>query len=446
MKTIVNKCDLVSLTGCLILIVLIFIPFHAFLTVWASAIFGHYTFIRLWKEAILLLCLIVCIYLFFADKKLRRSVLGSKLFFLIVAYLAVQVIWGLVAYAHHDLSKKALLYGLLLNCRFLIFFLVAWAISMKTKLLNNNVINVIIWPATIVIIFGLAQIFVLPKDFLVHFGYGLNTIPAYETINSNSNYLRIESTLRGANPLGAYILIPLSLATVLFFRFKKSWRKLVFIIAGLVVLIFSFSRSAWAGSVVSISFSIFYSVKSRATREKLIIFSVIIVVVLGSLAVIFKNSTRVQNIVLHTQSNSAVKTTSDQGHTSAVKGGLKDIVTNPIGKGPGSAGPASVYNNHPARIAENYYIQIGQETGVIGLALFLVINVYVGIILWRQKQDNLSLALLASFLGIFIINMLSHAWSDDTLAYLWWGLAGIAIGTKTLSSKNSQKSKNQTSA
>jgi hypothetical protein len=25
--------------------------------------------------------------------------------------------------------------------------------------------------------------------------------------------------------------------------------------------------------------------------------------------------------------------------------------------------------------------------------------------------------------------MLSHAWADDTLAYVWWGLAGIAMVT-----------------
>jgi len=24
--------------------------------------------------------------------------------------------------------------------------------------------------------------------------------------------------------------------------------------------------------------------------------------------------------------------------------------------------------------------------------------------------------------------MVSHAWADDTLAFLWWGLAGIALG------------------
>jgi hypothetical protein len=26
-----------------------------------------------------------------------------------------------------------------------------------------------------------------------------------------------------------------------------------------------------------------------------------------------------------------------------------------------------------------------------------------------------------------VVNLLSHAWADDTLTYVWWGLAGIAM-------------------
>jgi hypothetical protein len=39
----------------------------------------------------------------------------------------------------------------------------------------------------------------------------------------------------------------------------------------------------------------------------------------------------------------------------------------------------------------------------------------------------LARVLLASLAGIIFVNLLSHAWTDDTLAYLWWGLTGIAL-------------------
>ena len=99
----------------------------------------------------------------------------------------------------------------------------------------------------------------------------------------------------------------------------------------------------------------------------------------------------------------------------------------PLGAGTGTAGPASVYNDHPARIAENYYIQIGQEAGVIGLALFVAINLLVAGRLWHRRGQLLPDVLLASLIGISLVNLLSHAWTDDTISYVWWGLAGAAL-------------------
>jgi O-antigen ligase len=122
-----------------------------------------------------------------------------------------------------------------------------------------------------------------------------------------------------------------------------------------------------------------------------------------------------------------VKTSSNHGHVSALKQGIHDVVHEPLGRGPGTAGPASAYNNQPARISENFFLQVGQETGLIGLALFLLINGGVGYLLWLRREDPLSLALFASLIGLTAVNLLGHAWADDTLAYIWWGLAGIAM-------------------
>ncbi|HSH18546.1 MAG TPA: hypothetical protein VK978_04110, partial [Candidatus Saccharimonadales bacterium] len=136
-----------------------------------------------------------------------------------------------------------------------------------------------------------------------------------------------------------------------------------------------------------------------------------------------------QNIFFHTNEHSRSAESSNAGHVAAVRNGSADMVQAPLGSGTGTAGPASVYNQAPARIAENYYIQIGQEVGVLGLALFLAINVLVVRRLWALRQSStLAVVLLASFLGITIINLLMHAWTDDTLAYLWWGFAGAAVG------------------
>jgi O-antigen ligase len=85
----------------------------------------------------------------------------------------------------------------------------------------------------------------------------------------------------------------------------------------------------------------------------------------------------------------------------------------------------------PARVPENYFLQIGQETGWPGLTLFIMLLAAVAGALWRRRSSPLSLMLLASFVGLNLVALVSHSWTDDTLAYLWWGLAGLAVGMTT---------------
>lgn len=411
----------------LVMLVLLLMPLHAFLTVWLSSIYGHYTAFRLWKEALLLICFVGLLYLILADRTIRTQTITRLLVWLVLLYGAINLLWGLVAYYRHEVIAKALGYGLIVDLRFPAFFLVTWAIASRTSRLRNNWLRLVLWPAIIVAVFGLLQAWLLPYNFLAHFGYGPKTIPAYETINSNLHYLRIMSTLRGANPLGAYLLVPISVLAVLIVRGQRRWPYLVLLAALLGTLYYSFSRSAWLGAALSLGFIGLISLCSRQAKLRLLAAAgALVIVSLGALLVL-RNNVGFENVIFHTQKHSAVATTSDTGHAAALKTGVHDITHNPFGHGPGSAGPASVYNNHPARIAENYFVQIGQETGWLGLLLFLLLNAGVGYLLWLHRADNLALALLASLIGISFINLLSHAWADDTLAYVWWGLAGITM-------------------
>ena len=431
MKASALKYGILSATAAIITITLLLIPFHAFLTVWLASNFGHYTAFRLWKEMLLALAALGGLYLALFDKKVRASTLYHELTWLIIAYAAVQIIWGLWALHHHSVSLKAMAYGVLLNLRFLLFFFVAWAVGARTKRLSAGWSTVVIWPALIVIGLGLLQAFILPTDFLRHFGYSEKTIFPYETINHNAKYVRIMSTLRGANPLGAYLLLPISGLLVLMTIGKRNWRRVLMLVGALMVLFFSFSRAAWIG-VVLCALAVGLTQLKRK-HWPFVAMPVVVVLVIGvALLITLRHNAHFQNIIFHTQEHSLVKTTSDQGHASALRAGLHDIVHEPLGRGPGTAGPASLYNiDHPARIAENYYVQIGQETGWIGLTLFLIILGFVAWLLLQRRADPLALTLLVSLAGICFVNLLSHAWTDDTLAYLWWGLAGIAIGTAT---------------
>lgn len=428
MKILTLKYTILSWISAFTMAILLLMPFHAFLTVWAASMFGHYTTFRLWKEVLLVLCILGATYLLITDHKIRTHTLSRRLVWLIVAYASVNLIWGLVAYKKGGVTAEALGYALISNLRFLAFFLITWAVALRMARLRAHWQWLVYWPAMGVVGFGLLQIFVLPDDFLKHFGYSDLTIPAFNTVNENQSFVRIASTLRGANPLGAYLLIPISLLIVLLLRPTRTWLQAGFLVASLVVLYFTFSRSAWIGGLLSIA--VILAVSLRTRRSRMITAAIIVCLSLAAsvAALTLNRNDTFENVVWHTQEESEIKVSSNHQRLDAMQRGLEDIAEQPIGSGPGSAGPASVYNEpHPVRISENYFIQIGQETGVIGMALFTLICAGVGYLLWIRRVDPLALSLFASFVGLTFINLLSHAWADDTLAYVWWGLAGIAM-------------------
>src|SRR5665213_1787649 len=85
----------------IITVILVLVPFHAFLTVWASSNFGHYTAWRLWDEVLLMVVMVLAIVLCFwcgAWKSIRQL----HVFWLIMAYAALELTIGLVAYLKHD--------------------------------------------------------------------------------------------------------------------------------------------------------------------------------------------------------------------------------------------------------------------------------------------------------------------------------------------------------
>lgn len=419
-----------------IAVILVLLPFHAFITVWLSSGLGHYTLLRLWKEFLLLLIALGAINILLKEKHLRQKLLSLRLAKLIAAYFLLLLICGFIALARHTVAAKAVWYGLLIDSRFLVFFLAVLVISANHDWLLRKWRPVILIPAAVVAAFAVLQYLFLPYDLLKHFGYGPSTISPYETINHNLSHIRVASTLRGANPLGAYLIIPISILTAWSLRGRRqSIYKLALGTVLLLALVFSFSRSAWIGTFLAFLTIAWLSLKTEAARKKTFIAASLLLVLAAVLGITLRNNLSFENAVLHTDRNSHAVQSSNQGHSAAFKGAVKDIAHKPLGAGVGSAGPQSVYNNKSTRIAENYYLQIGQEVGVIGMLLFIAINIGVGKMLFNRRQDPLALALLASLIGLSFVNLLSHAWADDTLAYIWWGLAGLALAPRLAKQK-----------
>jgi len=411
-------------------VVLVLVPFHAFLTVFASSLVGHYMVLRLWDDVLLLVLVGIGCFWLVKDRDLRKWFGSSLLVRLTLAYAALTLLLGFVSWAKGDVLPKALAYGVLVNLRFLAWFLAVLLAARKSQWLRRSWPKLVLIPAAIVVVFAVGQYTVLPHNFLSHFGYhAATTIAPIETINHNSHYIRVQSSLRGANPLGAYLVVVLSALGVLFIRGKRKLLCGIFGLVALYALYASGSRSAWIGTLLSLAVVAWLQLKTRRQQIGFGITSLLILAAAASGYLLLQGNTGLQNAVLHTQDHSAVSTSSNSAHASALRSGVQDVLHQPLGDGPGTAGPASEYNGkHPARIAENYYVQIAQETGWLGLALYLSIVVLVALELYVQiGQSRLVLIVFASLIGLSFVSVLSHAWTDDTLAYVWWGLAGIAL-------------------
>lgn len=408
--------------------ILVLLPFHAFLTTWAGSNFGNLDAWRIWKELIIFASTPLGIYVAWRTPAVRTWLLRSWLPRLIFVYILLSLILGAFALMQDRVNGSALTYAWLSNLRYLGFFLLIIGVSARSSVMRRYWPYAVGIPAAIVIVFGLIQP-ALPYDFLRHFGYGPETIPAFQTVDNKLEYQRIQSTLRGANPLGAYLV----LITALLAGAWKSlpvtiWVKVLALAALGGALILTFSRSAYLGAFTAVATVVFASVVSRKVRRYLGM-ALIGAMLIGAGAVVaLRNNDTVQNIFFHSDETSQSSASSNTGRAAALSSGARDIVSEPLGRGPGTAGPASFRNDEQPRIAENYFLQIGQETGWLGLGLFVAINILLGRALWILRRDKMALGLFAGLLGLTVVNMLSHAWADDTLGLLFWGLAGLVVG------------------
>lgn len=423
-----------------IIAILVLVPFHAVLSTWAGSNFGHLDLFRIWKELLLIPLGAYAVFLVAKKPPLLKTWTHSWLVWAILLYGLFFTGFALVTLSGHLVAPSAIIYSLLTNLRFLWFMLVVWAVTDTNALIRRQWAKIILLPAGGVVAFGLLQRFALPADVLRHVGYGPDTIPASATVDQKVDYRRIQSTLRGANPLGAYLIIPITTAVAFVRRKAYLW---VFILAAMTVFFFTYSRSAALGIIAAIVFFVWHGLKDARLRKLLVLVGVIVMVVMATSVWTLRNNNAVQTTLFHTDETSQAGASSNSQRLQAMKSGVRDIAHQPLGAGPGTAGPASARNYGHARIAENYYLQIGQEIGFVGLGLFILINVLVVQRLWK-RTDTLSRVLLASFIGITIVNLMSHAWVDDTLSLLWWGLAGAALSAPDiLKRRHEQKAKTQ---
>lgn len=419
------RTPLVRIYALILIVIMGGIAVTAPFSVGFGTLFPHFALlIKSWKEILMGIALILAVIIV-TRRGLWHELARDWVLRLIAAFALLHI----VLLAWHWRGAMAAAAGLLIDLRFVLFFTLIYILLRVTPTYRIVLLIISAIGAEVVVIFGALQLF-LPRDILSHIGYGPKTILPYMTVDKNPNYIRINSTLRGPNPLGAYAGIVLTVLVSIVARqpqwLKSRSRQLSFsfvTICTLVTLWISYSRSALIGAVVAVVIVGAVVWRKWLQRNWKAVVEIGIVVLFLAIFIISQGGFAA-NVIRHNNPGTGAKVTSDDAHLSSLKAGMKEFITQPLGDGIGSTGSASLFSDN-GNIIENQYFFVAHESGWLGLGLFVAILLLVLRRAWRDRRDWLALAVFASGLGLLIIGVLLPVFADDTVSIIWWGLAGI---------------------
>jgi hypothetical protein len=406
------------------------IVLHAPLSVGLGVLFPKYLLIiKSWKEIVMVLFVPLAIYVI-TRYTLWRELLRDWIFRLIALYVLLHVVISIAMY--QGVTETAA--GLAIDLRYILFFALLYVGVKVLPQYRRRLLQIGIVGAFIVVGFATAQLF-LPADILSHIGYSKQTIAPYLTVDENTHYIRVNSTLRGPNPLGAYAGMVLALIMAAFIRAKLQLKdkkvligSAILFVCSIVALWISYSRSALIGAGIGVVIVGLVVLVQRGVSRKVWLLGSGIVLTLAVVvsAIVVRGGTFISNVFLHINPNGGSAVNSNTGHVTSLETSVNGLIHHPFGIGVGSTGSASLYGGS-GDIIENQYLFVGHEIGWLGLALFIILYVFLLVRLWHTRSDWLSLGVFASGIGLGFIGLLLPVWADDTVSIVWWGLAAIAL-------------------
>lgn len=414
-----------------LIILLVYMPFHVFLSQSLSLLTGG---LDVWKVAKDVLIAVLALFTF--CMVILEGKASRRFWWLAGGAAGYGALHLLLWATHPDIYKTSAVLGFAYNMRLPAMLVIgygAYTLS-PIKFVFSSLLKTITGVASVIVVFGLLQ-YILPKDLLSHFGYSLaRGVRPFFFIDDNPAYPRIMSSLRDPNSLAAYLLVPIAALTAWVGRQRgrRLYVGVAVLAAHLLAVYLTFSRSAWLAALLVVGLAVWWAYRPEVVAavkqwRKWWPAGAVAVFVLCLLAVPVLHKVTHSGIITHATSEVSSDDLNSNGfHEEFIKRGLHGIATDPLGHGPGTAGLASIQDHAHVFLTENYYVQIGYELGVLGVVLFVAGNVWLYLAL-RRGRSPLATVLLASFWGYVVMNMLLHTWSNEAVAVQWWGLAGVAL-------------------
>ena len=238
--------------------------------------------------------------------------------------------------------------------------------------------------------------------------------------------VRAGSLLFQAITLGFFLLLPLSLALHRWLR--RSEPRLLLAIAGSGAgALLTFTRSAVLGAAVLVLSAVWALPAGVGNRRAKTLVT--------SAGVVASGLWLASSIGLLERFASATARTdvSTQKHLDRSLEALRVLLDRPLGLGLGT-GPTTSGRTDTATslVAENSYLQVGLEVGVVGMLLFTALLALVVVAAFRRARTvtddgGLVGGVAAAALGLFVGGFFLHVWTNIPTSWTFWAVAGLAL-------------------
>lgn len=356
--------------------------------------------------------------------RLRQSLKATTHLKLFGALLCTYSLWIIISGLLHGASIRETFLALLFDTALFWSFFVLVGSQAFDRVASKRILrSVLLSIGALSAIACLLYILGVHDNIDTWLGYGKCTGETTLRTGGTTGWLRSRGFVRNPNELGALLVMPLTLLVGLLFTAKRqsSYAPKALVLVSLeMLLIFTFSRSAWLAAAVALVTLGLLDRKVRGIlfQPKILIMFGIGIVALGML--LFSNGKLIDELILHRsgQSNSTSKHWTDKSN------GTRYIAENPLGTGPGSSGAVgAALKDGPSINTESAYLDVGAQYGVFGL--FLVVWMTALIVrLLLVARSSVSNSILAGFMGLVVSGLLIPVWSNLTVTLL----AGILLG------------------
>lgn len=349
---------------------------------------------------------------FFSLGQYKRSALDYSILFFLC--------WGALSFFWREAGALQWLKGFRFTFLPLIMFLGLRSITFSEKQ-KNTIYKIIFAGAAAISILAILQLLKINIPLTSSMSGGDGALESVHHVG-NSQLIRLQSVLAGPNALGLYLL---AIVAYCFGAFKKINQKFSYWwLAFAIILILSFSRSAIIGLIVSSIVALALWLKARwgFLKSSLATFLLILIFGIGSFILIKSDNPAIQNFLTHGDSSSLRVEQYQRIWQTKEEIGL-------LGHGSGTAGPSSQFRldggeNH---WTENIYLDIFEELGLVGLALYLLTIISAIYLSGKIKDDKSRQTLFVITIAFAVTGLFINYYTGQVGIFLFWLAAGLAL-------------------